>query len=206
MDDTMFDANYRHHVSPHVRAALDRLRDPQAVWDLFRDDRTVDEMRRVTALKRPAVVATSARLLALGGWVRDHDAKRTFGKLARCVMESVGYAVEKGNVETPNDPLFTKGTRYRPRSPEVSRPTPNLVIRNVAPETLARLHVRAARNQRSIEAEAAQMLAEALRVERDTRTTNLAESIRRRFADIGGADDLEPHPSTPMANPPALKP
>lgn len=203
----MFDADYRYYVSPHIRAALDRLRDPQAVWDIFRDDSTVNEMRRATALKRPAVVATSARLLALGGWVRDHDAKRTFGKLARCVMESIGYAVDTGNVETPNDPLFTKGTRYRPRGPdEVSRPTPTLVIGNLAPEALARLHVRAACNRRSIEAEAAQILAEALRVERDTPTTNLAESIHRRFADIGGADDLEPHPPTPMSNPPALTP
>jgi hypothetical protein len=73
-------------------------------------------MKRLTARKRPAVGAASAKLLALGAWVRENDAKKTFGKLARFVMELVGYVVDVKGVETPEDPLFTKGTRYRLRT------------------------------------------------------------------------------------------
>jgi hypothetical protein len=33
---------------------------------------------------------------------------------------------------------------------------------------------------------------------------NLAEAIRRRFAPIGGVDDLEVHPRAPVGDPPRL--
>jgi hypothetical protein len=111
----MFDDDYRRHVPPHLRAAMDRLRDPQAVWNIFRDDTTVADMERLTARKRPAVGAASVKLLALGSWVRDNDAKKTFGKLARFIKETIGYTVDLRGVETPEDPLFSKGTRYRMR-------------------------------------------------------------------------------------------
>ncbi len=89
----MLDGDYRHHVSPHLRAAMDRLRDPQAVWEIFRSDDTIAEMERLTARKRPALGATSTKLLALGEWVRGKDARQTFGKLTRRVMEAAGYVV-----------------------------------------------------------------------------------------------------------------
>jgi plasmid stability protein len=185
---------------------MDRLRDPQAVWDIFREDETVLDMERLTALKRPAVGATSAKLLALGNWVRGDDAKRTFGKLARCVMETRGYTVERPGVPTPGDPLFTKGTRYHLRRPASSEPTSTLMIGNIDPQALACLRVSAARNRRSIEAEAAQILTDALLREKQSAETNLAEAIHRRFADVGGADDLEPHPPTPIGEPPQFEP
>ena len=203
----MFDSDYRHNVSPHLRAAMGRLRDPQAVWDIFRDDATITEMKRLTALRRPAVEATSARLLALGEWVRGHDAKRTFGKLARCVMESVGYVVEMGNVETPTDPLFTKGTRYRPRVPSGTAPatTSTLTIPTISAELSTALAARAARNSRSVAAEVLDILTEAVGGHGRKSETNLAEAIHRRFAALGGADDLEVHPSVSAGPPPSLK-
>jgi plasmid stability protein len=202
----MFDSDYRHNVSPHLRAAMDRLSDPQAVWDIFRDDATIAEMKRLTALKRPAVEATSARLLALGGWAREKDARKTFGKLARCIMESVGYVVERGNVETPKDPLFTKGTRYRPRVPPatVAEMTTMLTIPKIGRELSAALAERAAYNGRSVEAEALEILTEAVAQRAQKPEPNLAEAIQRRFAALGGVDDLEPYPDVPAEPPPSF--
>jgi antitoxin FitA len=202
----MLDSDYRHNVSPHLRAAMDRLRDPQAVWEIFRDDATITEMERLTALKRPAVEATSARLLALGEWVRGHDAKRTFGKLARCIMEAVGYVVEMANVETPMDPLFTKGTRYRPRVPSGTAPatTTTLTIPNIGEELSAVLAARAAHNGRSVAAEVLDILSDAVGGHGQESETNLAEAIHRRFAVLGGVD-LEPHPPVSTEPPPSLK-
>jgi hypothetical protein len=79
----MFDGGFRHYVPPHLRAAMDRLGDPQAAWDTFNPE-TIWEMERPTAAKRPALGAASAQLLALGDRVHGDDAKRTFGKIARC--------------------------------------------------------------------------------------------------------------------------
>ncbi|MGV7034365.1 FitA-like ribbon-helix-helix domain-containing protein [Methylobacterium symbioticum] len=63
------------------------------------------------------------------------------------------------------------------------------------------LRDRAARNGRSVEAEARAILAGALERQRDE--PNLAESIRRRFAPLGGVE-LEPHPPVMPSAPPKL--
>ena len=203
----MLDPDYRQCVAPHLRAAMARLRDPQAVWEIFRDDATVAEMERLTRLKRPAVGAASKKLLALGDWVREKDARKTFGKLARRIMEARGYAVEMSGVETPEDPLFTKGTRYQPRTTQrTEAAAARLIIDGISPEAMARLHIQAARNSRSVEAEAAHILTNALRDERQPEETSLAEAIHRRFANIGGVDDLEPYPDTPVRPPPTFDP
>jgi plasmid stability protein len=203
----MFDPDYRRCVSPHLRAAMDRLTDPHAVWEIFRDDATVAEMERLTALKRPAVEATSQRLLALGEWVRQHDPKRTFGKLARQVMEANGYVVDIGDVKTPKDPLFTKGTRYRLRTPPAPEPgATTLIIRNVGPGLRTRLEARAVRNGRAAEAEALHIVSEALSLGSEAVEPNLAEAIRRRFASVGGVNDLEPHPPVSIEPPPSFEP
>ena len=199
----MLDADYQRHVPPHVRAAMDRLRDPQAVWDIFRDDDTVAEMARLTAVKRPAVSAASIKLLALGNWVRGNDAKRTFGKITRCVIERAGYVVDSGDVPISEDPLFRKGTRYRRRQPPVSEVrAETLVLRGIAPELFARLRMRAERNRHSVEAEALQTLIGALSADRPKSGRQLAEAIHRRFAALGGVDDLPSHPPVPTEPPP----
>lgn len=202
----MFDPDFRRHVPPHVRAAMDRLRDPQAVWDIFRDPSTIADMERLTAIKRPAVEAVSAKLLGLGDWVRGDDAKRTFGKIARCVMEADGYCVGAKGIETPADPLFTKGRRYRPRTSAPPQPVgTTIVLRDIDTETATRLRDRAARNGRSIDAEALTILSEALSAASEAEP-NLAHAIHRRFAAFGGADDLEPHPPVGTDAPPAFEP
>jgi plasmid stability protein len=201
----MFDSDYRHWVSPHVRAAMDRLRDPQSVWDIFRSDATIAEMERLTALKRPAVGAASAELLALGAWVREKDARKTFGKLTRCVMEATGYAVQLSGVETRDDPLFTKGTRYSRRSTPEPQESP-LTIKNVSASLRARLEARAAHNGRSAEAEVLHIVSEALGAGSEAVEPNLAEAIRRRFASLGGVNDLEPHPPVAIEPPASFEP
>ena len=191
----MLDSDYERHVSPRLRAAMQRLRDPQAVWNIFRDDETVAEMEQLTARKRPAVTAASTKLVALGDWVRDKDARKTFGGIARCVMEADGYLLAKRGVDTADDPLFTKGALYRSRDHSgKGAEAATLHIRDLAPDLHARLSVRAARNGRSIEAEALHILSQALAPSGRGSGRNLAEAIHRRFAAVGGLDEL---PSLP---------
>jgi plasmid stability protein len=123
-------------------------------------------------------------------------------------MESVGYVVEMGNVETPTDPLFTKGTRYRPHVPPGAAPAAitTLTIPNIGDELGAALAARAAHNGRSVAAEALGILTEAVGGHGGKSQTNLAEAIHKRFAALGGVDDLEPHPRVPAEPPPSFKP
>jgi len=78
-----------------------------------------------------------------------------------------------------------------------------LTIRNIDPAVKDRLRVRAAHSGRSMEAEVRHILGEAVGGDRG-REPNLAEAIRRRFQPFGGIDDLEPHPPTPVGEPPAF--
>lgn len=202
----MLDSDYQRHVPPHVRAAMDRLRDPQRVWDIFRDDETVLQMERLTARKRPAVGAASARLLALGDWVRGDDAKKTFGKIARCIMESRGYIIESKGVKTPEDQLFSRGTRYRNREPAPRHAgLATLTLHDIDPDVLACLRTRSEKHGRSIEAEALALLSKAVAADRRKAEPDLAEAIHRRFAALGGLDDLPEHPPVPTEPPPELE-
>jgi plasmid stability protein len=80
---------------------------------------------------------------------------------------------------------------------------PTLTIRNVDTTVREQLRVRAARNGRSMESELRHILNEALATTRD-RDPDLAEAIRRRFAPLGGLEDLEPHPPVEVAEPPVF--
>ena len=62
-----------------------------------------------------------------------------------------------------------------------------ILIRQLDEPTKARLRVRAARHGRSMEQEAREILRMALTKE-ETGQRNLAESVRRRFAAIGGVE------------------
>lgn len=201
----MLDDDYERHVPPHLRAAMDRLREPQRVWDIFRDDDTVAEMERFTAHKRPAVGAASTKLLALGDWVRGNDARKTFGKIACFIMEERGYRVAQTGVDTPTDPLFTKGSCYSISDTPGRDTEPGaLIIRDVGQELIARLRLRAARNGRTIEAEARQILADSLASDLFEAGPNLAKAIHRRFAALGGIDELPPHPPVSTEPPPQV--
>jgi plasmid stability protein len=80
-----------------------------------------------------------------------------------------------------------------------------LTIRNVDAAVKERLRVRAARHGRSMEAEIRSILSEAVVDDRDRPEPNLAEAIRRRFAPLGGVDDLEPHHPVPVGEPPRFE-
>jgi plasmid stability protein len=77
----------------------------------------------------------------------------------------------------------------------------SITIRNLDPALKERLRVRAAEHGHSMEAEARGIIAAAVGT-RGTRDLNLAEAIRRRFASLGGADDLEVPPREPSHDPP----
>ena len=79
----------------------------------------------------------------------------------------------------------------------------SITIRRLDDSVKARLRVRAARNGRSMEEEARQVLTTAL-AEESKRPLNLAESIRRLVAPFGGVE-LEIPPREPMREPPDFK-
>ena len=76
----------------------------------------------------------------------------------------------------------------------------SITIRRLEDATKERLRVRASRHGRSMEAEAREILKLAL-TGKETTEPNLAESIRRRFAPLGGVD-LAGLPREPMRQPP----
>jgi plasmid stability protein len=77
----------------------------------------------------------------------------------------------------------------------------SITIRNLDPTVKERLRVRAAQHGHSMEAEARDIIAAAVDTGRP-REVSLAEAIRRRFAPLGGADDLEIQPREPARDPP----
>ena len=76
----------------------------------------------------------------------------------------------------------------------------SITIRKLDEQTKARLRVRAAHRQRSMEDEARNILRAAL-AEEDSAPRNLAETIRRRFKPLGGID-LRLPVREPMREPP----
>jgi plasmid stability protein len=77
----------------------------------------------------------------------------------------------------------------------------SITIRNLDPAVKERLRVRAAQHGHSMEAEARDIIATAVDTGRP-REVNLAEAIHRRFAPLGGADDLEIQPRESARDPP----
>jgi plasmid stability protein len=63
----------------------------------------------------------------------------------------------------------------------------SITIRNLDPRTKARLRVRAAQHDRSMEEEAREILRDAVATEEQSEL-NLAEAIRKRFAPFGGVE------------------
>jgi len=63
----------------------------------------------------------------------------------------------------------------------------NIIIRQLDPSTRMRLRLRAARHGRSMETEAREILKQAL-IMADSTPADLAESIRLRFAPLGGLE------------------
>lgn len=80
----------------------------------------------------------------------------------------------------------------------------SITIRNLDNALKERLRVRAARHGRSMEDETREILRVALAEGRHS-APNLAEVLRRRFADIGGVE-LELPPREPIREPPRFKP
>jgi antitoxin FitA len=79
----------------------------------------------------------------------------------------------------------------------------SITIRRLDDAVKARLRIRAARNGRSMEEEARLVLSAALATQ-PKRTTNLAESIRRLVAPLGGVE-LELPPRELVREPPDFK-
>jgi antitoxin FitA len=78
-----------------------------------------------------------------------------------------------------------------------------ITIRNLDDELKHLLRVRAARHSRSMEEEAREILRASLAA-REESPRDLAETIRRRFAPLGGVD-LELPPREPLREPPTIR-
>lgn len=108
-----FNENYAEILSPMLRSALDRQKDPKGIWCAFTNEKTIVEMERLARAGRPPVIAAEGQLLKLGEWVRDDDAKRVFGRLAaHFAIERFGFVQGKSGIRTPESQLFTKGTLF----------------------------------------------------------------------------------------------
>lgn len=79
----------------------------------------------------------------------------------------------------------------------------SITIRNLEPQTKARLRVRAARHGVSMEEEARDILREAVARESEE-TSNLAEAIQELFRPFGGVELAIP-PREPVREPPKLR-
>lgn len=77
-----------------------------------------------------------------------------------------------------------------------------ITIRNLDGGVKERLRVRAAKNGRSMEAEARSILSDTLGNEA-AESMNLAEAIRRRVVPLGGIE-LEDHPAISTGEPPSF--
>ncbi len=75
----------------------------------------------------------------------------------------------------------------------------SITIRRLPENTKRRLRLRAARNGRSMEQEARELLETAL-AQTDRKPENLGETIHRRFAALGGVD-LKIPPRGPIRDP-----
>lgn len=83
----------------------------------------------------------------------------------------------------------------------------SITIRNLEESTKRKLKVRAARNGRSMEQEAREILKSAINEKsaQKMRTgADLVRAIRKRFEPLGGVE-LEPYPREPMEDPDWLK-
>ncbi len=78
----------------------------------------------------------------------------------------------------------------------------SMMIRNLDETVKKRLRLRAAENGRSLEAEVRDILAREASGKSHARV-GLGESIRRRFAPLGGVE-LEPFPDEVLRDPPIL--
>lgn len=87
-----------------------------------------------------------------------------------------------------------------PTAPPDRDETATLTIRRLAPEVKDRLRRRAARHGRSMEAEAREILKQALAARPET-GEDLYAAIRRRFAPLGGVE-LDLPPREPGRKPP----
>jgi antitoxin FitA len=76
---------------------------------------------------------------------------------------------------------------------------PSITIRNLAAETKRKLKIRAARNGRSMEQEAREILKSAL-AQTSKKKANLAERIHEIFGPLGGVE-LERLPRDPVRDP-----
>jgi plasmid stability protein len=79
-----------------------------------------------------------------------------------------------------------------------------LTIRNVDPQLKARLRMRAARNERSMEEEVRAILRDALPAEQEETGADLADRIRALFSPLGGFEMPE-LPEDFVPDPPRLK-
>ena len=79
----------------------------------------------------------------------------------------------------------------------------SITIRNMEEPLKARLRIRAAHHGRSMEDEARHILRAALAADPNA-SANLADSIRRRFAPLGGFEPIEMH-HEPLREPPRFE-
>ncbi len=80
----------------------------------------------------------------------------------------------------------------------------SLTVRNLEEPLKELLRIRAANNGNSMEEEVRQILRQTL-LQDSQLSSNLAESIQKRFAELGGVDDLAIAPREAIEEPPQVQ-
>jgi hypothetical protein len=86
------------------------------LWKTMTSNNNIIRMETATYLRRVAVEPLGPTLLQeFGDGVRADRVKQMLGHMARQILESRGYKVDRGNVRITRKGLFASGTRYAER-------------------------------------------------------------------------------------------
>ena len=100
--------------NPGVFSALFETEMGQNLWSFLNKPETSSRMITATDLGRPAVEGIEEPLLAeFGDAVMENRTKQMIGSMAKQIMESKGYVLEKKDVKITNGAPFSRGARYR---------------------------------------------------------------------------------------------
>ena len=84
-----------------------------AIWSFLNEKSSLIRLDTATYLKRPALEAMQAHLLAkFGDEIRGDRWKQMMGRMTRQIMEHHGYSLDQTGVRIRNGVLFTSAARY----------------------------------------------------------------------------------------------
>jgi len=86
----------------------------EALWEFLNTPNSLIKMETATQLKRPALEAVQLDLIELFDSIIKQDRyKQMIGRMARQIMENLGYSMDQSGVRITSKILFSSATRYK---------------------------------------------------------------------------------------------